>query len=148
MHPETLSTSSGELVNKLSFCSATSEPLAKNLCRQLALTLVPNVAAATGMVSSQLGVQCNLQAIPGMKYDSNSGYWTVTGGCRNVPSLPSVTFQIGGTDYAVPPQIWTRPVHKLLPFMKRFCNATLAPDHVHPRKCTVWTLQDVHQAHA
>jgi hypothetical protein len=51
-----------------------------------------------------------LQAIPGVQMDKTSGYWTVVGGCKNVASLPSITFQIGGTDYAMPPQIWTRPV--------------------------------------
>ena len=56
-----------------------------------------------------------LQAIPGVQMDKSSGYWTVVGGCKNVASLPSITFQIGGTDYAMPPQIWTRPVCRLSP---------------------------------
>ncbi len=45
-----------------------------------------------------------------MALDKQSGYWVVKGGCAAVADLPSVTFVIGGTPYALPPQLWTRPV--------------------------------------
>ncbi len=51
-----------------------------------------------------------MQAIPGMYLDRQSGYWVVKGGCAAVADLPPVTFVIGGTPYAMPPQLWTRPV--------------------------------------
>ncbi|CAL8469579.1 g9120 [Coccomyxa elongata] len=49
------------------------------------------------------------KAIPGMALDRQSGYWVVKGGCAAVADLPPVTFVIGGTPYALPPQLWTRP---------------------------------------
>ncbi|EIE21459.1 acid protease [Coccomyxa subellipsoidea C-169] len=49
------------------------------------------------------------KAIPGMYLDRQSGYWVVKGGCAAVADLPPVTFVIGGTPYAMPPQLWTRP---------------------------------------
>ncbi|BDA44683.1 Cathepsin E-B [Coccomyxa sp. Obi] len=49
------------------------------------------------------------KAIPGMYLDKTTGYWVVKGGCAAVADLPPVTFVIGGTPYALPPQLWTRP---------------------------------------
>ena len=51
-----------------------------------------------------------MQAIPGVKFDRSTGYWTVVGGCAAVSSLPAVTFTIGGASLDLQPQQWTRPV--------------------------------------
>lgn len=50
-----------------------------------------------------------------MYLDKQSGYWVVKGGCAAVADLPPVTFVIGGTPYALPPQLWTRPVRPANP---------------------------------
>lgn len=53
---------------------------------------------------------CRVQAIPGIYLDQSSGYWAVKGGCAAVANLPPLTFTIGGVNYDLPPQIYTRPV--------------------------------------
>ena len=53
-----------------------------------------------------------------MYLDKQSGYWVVKGGCAAVADLPPVTFVIGGTPYALPPQLWTRPVRPSIPKLK------------------------------
>ena len=51
-----------------------------------------------------------MQAIPGVVYDRDTGYFKVVGGCANVANLPPVTFNIGGAALDLQPQQWTRPV--------------------------------------
>ncbi len=53
------------------------------------------------------------QRIPGLTKTVN-GMWMVDGGCANVHTLPSVSFNLGTADapkyFDIPPILWTKPV--------------------------------------
>ncbi len=69
-----------------------------------------------------------MQAIPGIKFDRTTGYWTVIGGCAAVSSLPAVTFTIGGASLDLQPQQWTRPVRPCCLFRRLRSSHMLVAD--------------------
>jgi hypothetical protein len=57
------------------------------------------------------------QGIPGVAYDRQGGYYSITGGCDSLSSLPDIAFVIDGKTYSMPPVQWTqsvRAVHLLM----------------------------------
>ncbi|EIE26466.1 acid protease [Coccomyxa subellipsoidea C-169] len=46
--------------------------------------------------------------IPGVAYDRQGGYYSITGGCDSLDSLPDIAFVVDGKTYSMPPVQWTQ----------------------------------------
>ena len=51
-----------------------------------------------------------VQGISGVSFDQAGGYYSITGGCSSISSLPDLAFVIGGHTYTLPPVQWTQSV--------------------------------------
>lgn len=50
------------------------------------------------------------QGIPGVAFDQSGGFYSITGGCSSLSSLPDIAFVVGGQTYTLPPVQWTQSV--------------------------------------
>ena len=63
------------------------------------------------------------------------GYYNVTGGCSTVDDLPDMVFVINGTDYAVPPRLWTQRIPaKKGEDPEKMCISAILPGPTTPEK--------------
>ena len=53
------------------------------------------------------------QGIAGVSYNRAGGYYSITGGCGSLSSLPDIAFRIDGHAYYMPPVQWTQAVRPL-----------------------------------
>ena len=51
-----------------------------------------------------------VQGIQGVSYNQAGGYYSITGGCNSLSSLPDIAFTIDGHAYYMPPVQWTQAV--------------------------------------
>ena len=51
-----------------------------------------------------------VQGIQGVSYNRVGGYYSITGGCASLSSLPDIAFRIDGHAYYMPPVQWTQAV--------------------------------------
>ncbi len=52
-----------------------------------------------------------MQAIPGVEYNSQGGYYNITQGCEAVATLPDISFKLGDAIYNLPARLWTQQVN-------------------------------------
>ena len=72
-----------------------------------------------------------MQGISGVEYDPTGGYYSITGGCSSLSSLPDIAFVVGGQTYTLPPVQWTQSVSPLLKCAYSCCSPQVAARILH-----------------
>jgi len=84
-----------------------------------------------------------LQQIPGSTYWDAKGLYNISGGCSNVANQPTVSFKIGGQDYAIPPSLWIIRVTPPPLLLHSPISAEATFTYLHPHAMPIGVLHDL-----
>lgn len=82
-------------------------------------------SGTTALITSLDDAQSIHSQVSGLDYIEESGIWRVP--CRQIPSLPDISFNLGGTFFSVPASIWVQQLTDSVDDSRDACVSSIIP---------------------